>query len=162
MKEISYTTFSKMVLFFHLSSNTHVDPSHCWPLVGNEWPQLSHQGVLEVAGVSNQTSSIIVIWHGWTLSASLPGLGHTYSPKGQQQIRQWRRTGFSLGPQFQAWLSVGDMLGDEPLRNQLSGVSLGLAWLVLLLWAQPLPFPTVDFLGIIGCPTFIAFFFAMD
>lgn len=31
MKEISHTTFSKMVLFFHfcLSSNIHIDPSHC-------------------------------------------------------------------------------------------------------------------------------------
>ena len=31
MKEISHSTFSKMVLFFHfcLSSNIHIDPSHC-------------------------------------------------------------------------------------------------------------------------------------
>lgn len=165
MKEISYTTFSKMVLFFHFFT-CHLKYTRwsfpLWPLVGEWVTPAFHQESPEVAGVSNQTSSIAsyLTWLDHSQHPCLAWGTHCASPKGTAADQTVEENRLQSWPSVQAWLSVWGTCWQMWTSNQLQGSQPwpSLAWLVLLLWANLFLFQ-LWFSGHHWLSTFIAFFF---
>lgn len=166
MKEISYTTFSKMVLFFLFlpvlkytrwsfplltSCWGMSDPSFPIKRVRSGWsfkPDLQHSQLSDMAG---------------PLSASLPAWGtHCASPqRDSSRSDSGGEQASVLAPGSGLAQCLGDMLGDVNLQEiQLQEVSLTFPCLAGPPSLSPTSsFSSCDFLGHHWLSTFIAFFF---